>query len=113
MIRLHWLLRDHPDVVEADLARFYQVDYRDLSTRALLVRVRHIPRGQGAAIYSIDGPEWTVTDDLLDLLRRGWGADPHPLSPAAREVERKAAERAPKLEAAMARRRERQSLRGG
>lgn len=55
MTRLLRLLRDHPDAVEADLARYYNLDIRDyltrrvrkgrrvLTFRMLSVRVRHLP----------------------------------------------------------------------
>lgn len=86
--------------MEADLLRFYRVDLLDyfrrprlLSTRRLLVLVRHIPHGQGAAIRSIEGPEWSIEADILDTLRRWYIArntddhedpGPHRLHPATR-----------------------------
>ena len=99
MIRLHLLLRDHPDAVEADLHRFYGVDL-DLEaerppTRWLLRRLRHVPHGQGAATRTLDGPEWTPLDEMTDEIRRrythihyqvdGFPAA-HPSSPEARAV---------------------------
>lgn len=90
MIRLHLLLRDHADAVEADLHRFYGVDLDldsggapplwalrgKVSARWLVRRLRHVPHGMGAATRSLDGPEWTTTHDLLDDLRR-WYATVH------------------------------------
>jgi hypothetical protein len=103
MIRLHLLLRDHPDAVEADLLRFWGVDLLDhgrrprrLSTRRLLVLWRHIPHGQGSAVHAIEGPEWGAVEDLLDDLRRWYvvvhgeghkDPGPHPMSPAHRRDE--------------------------
>lgn len=113
MIRLHLLLRDHADAVEADLQRFYGLDIADhparLSTRRLLVLVRHIPRGQGAAVHSADGThgwEWTPERDLLDHLYRftvrrdtekHTDPGPHPWHPEHAAKARKAKAREPKL----------------
>lgn len=131
MIRLHRLLREHPDRVEADIRRFQHLDLIDyfrrdangrrlLSTRRLLVAIRHIPSGQGAALHSIDGPEWDTTVDILDLIRRTIHAaetkghkDPgaHPAHPA--EVKKRTVRHTParqrKLAAALARKRQREA----
>lgn len=107
MIRLHLLLRDHPDAVEADLHRFYGVDLDldprgapplwalrgKVSVRWLLRRLRQVPHGQGAATRTLDGPEWSTADDLLDEIRRWYVAahsdghkapPPHPSHPSHR-----------------------------
>ncbi len=97
MIRLHLLLRDHADAVEADLHRFYGVDLNLDAERPpmrwLLRRCRHIPRGQGAAIHTIDGPEWSPLLDITDEIRRRYThihyevdgfPSAHPMSPEAR-----------------------------
>lgn len=78
--------------MEADLDRFWGVDLLDywrtprrLSTRKLMNRVENIPIGQGSAVRSLDGPEWTTEMDLLDTIRRRYthanfepGEDPGP-----------------------------------
>ena len=63
--------------MEADLLRFFHVDLLDywrtprtLSTRRLLNLVDRIPHGQGAALYTLDGPEWTAELDIADNHRR-------------------------------------------
>lgn len=103
MIRLHRLLGDHPTALEADLVRFCgaptDLDLVEatsgpwtISMWWLLRRVRHIPHGQGAAIWTLEGPEWSAEADLLDELRRWFRAvhsdnhedpGPHPRNPAA------------------------------
>lgn len=101
MIGLHRVLRAHPDALEADLLRFYQVDLLDywrtprtLSTRRLLVLWRHIPRGQGAAVHAVRDrwDDWSIEAELTDYLRRTVVAvnskdgDPgaHPFHPSKR-----------------------------
>jgi hypothetical protein len=87
--------------VEADLLRFYQVDLLDfwrtprtLSTRRLLVLFDAIPQGQGAAVHTIDGPEWSIEADIADLHRRWYqmvhaegreDPGPHRMHPQARQ----------------------------
>lgn len=104
MIRLHRLLRSHPEALEADLVRFAGAPTSldlvaatagrrwTVSVRWLLRRLRHIPHGQGAAIHTLEGPEWSAEADLLDELRRWYRAvhteshedpGPHPRNPAA------------------------------
>lgn len=116
MISLHLLLRDHADAVEADLQRFYQLDLADhprrLSTRRLLVLVRHLPRGEGSAVRSIhgtDGWEWTPDRDILDHLYRFTvrrdtekhnDPGPHPWHPEHAARARKVKAREPILAAA-------------
>jgi hypothetical protein len=76
MSGLYALLRDHADAVEADLARYYHVDYRDrwaaerpLTLRRIAVLLRYLPAG--AATYDVlDIAVWARTDHLLDDVRR-------------------------------------------
>jgi hypothetical protein len=68
--------------VEADLARFYRIDYRDrwrpdehgrplLTLRRLLVLVQHLPPDAACVARLNDGKvPWSRTDQLLDEVRR-------------------------------------------
>lgn len=68
--------------MEADLARFYGIDYRDrwradehsrprLTLRMIAVRIRHIPLESAIARLENDGnAPWTRVEQLLDELRR-------------------------------------------
>jgi len=69
------LLRDHADACEADLQRFYGIDYRDrwrgtLTLRRLAVLIRHLPPESATARALAGGPVWTLTEHLLDDVRR-------------------------------------------
>lgn len=82
------LLRQHADVLEADLQRYYRVDLCDLwrgllSPRRLRVLIQHLPvdSPSARALAEVDGPlaYWSLTDALLGratdelaLLRWQW-----------------------------------------
>lgn len=99
--------------MEADLQRFYQVDYRDrwrgdLTLRRLLVLVTHLPPESATAGLMRDGkPMWTGEMHLLDDLRMAMTTStkhkskPHPQRPKATAKRRKdSPERRRKLTAA-------------
>lgn len=73
-------LREHEGAVEADLQRFYGVDYRDrwkvvdgrrvLTLRRIGVLLRHLPPESALAAVGRKGkPHWTIEAHLLDDLR--------------------------------------------
>lgn len=77
--------------MEADLARFYGVDYRDrwrrdqrgrrvLTLRRLRVLIRHLPEESALALAERDGkPHWSVEAHLIDDLRMSLtGTKAHP-----------------------------------
>lgn len=76
------MLREHPDAIEADLQRFYRVDYRDrwrsderglprLTLRRIRVLVKHLPADAACVEVLNDGKQvWSRTDQLLDEIRR-------------------------------------------
>lgn len=82
MIELLRLLREHEELVEADLLRFYQVDYLDrwrfdgegrrlLTLRRIWVLIKALPEESRLA-QMVHGPivtRWDVADHLLDDLR--------------------------------------------
>lgn len=105
--------------MEADLQRFYGIDYRDrwrggdLTLRRIAVLVRHLPPESAVALIERDGkPHWTLEAELIDTLRRALTstkkgpAEPHPLRPKP-QPKRMTPERKRKLAAARARRAER------
>lgn len=63
--------------MEADLAHYYHVDYRDrwaaagprLTLRRLAVLVRHLP-ADAATVRAVGAHAWSMTDHLLDDIRR-------------------------------------------
>lgn len=111
--------------MEADLARFYSIDYRDrwrrspsgrpeLTLRRLAVLVRHLPPESSVAFIARDKEmHWSVEAQLLDDLRMVWTgtkdkpAKPHPKRPTPGRARRKDPARARKLADAKRRARER------
>lgn len=102
------LLREHADVVEADLQRFYQVDYRDrwrkdehgrplLTVRRLYVLLLHLPSTSALADLQRNGkPDWSLEAHLLDDIRmtlqhtdKKRPPQPHPARPRGRATPRK------------------------
>lgn len=88
MISLLRLLRDHADAVEADLSRFYHLDYRDrwrfdpegrrrLTLRMIAVRVRHLPLDSATAMV-LGGDGFTATDYLLMDVFHALAGKAHP-----------------------------------
>lgn len=80
--------------MEADLQRFYRVDYRDrwrrdadgrrlLTSRRIGVLLRHLPPESSTAhIHRDMEPYWSVEAHLLDELRMAWvGTKQHPPKP--------------------------------
>lgn len=82
--------------MEADLRRFYSVDYRDrwrggLTLRQLSNLVQHLPPESATAALAREGlPYWSIEAHLLDDLRmvevgtKKNPAKPHPLRPKPR-----------------------------
>lgn len=126
---LSWLLRllrSNADAVEADLQRFYGIDYRDrwrlddagrrrLTLRRIWVLVKHLPPESAVMTALRDGAaHWTVEAHLLDELRMTLTgsekepAKPHPERPQpGRAARRNDPERQRKLAAARKRARDR------
>lgn len=87
------LLREHPGAIEADLQRFYQVDYRDrwrrdehgfprLTLRRLRVLIVHLPP-ESATKRAVSHGRSIWDDEKLALLTHIWQASagsekPHP-----------------------------------
>jgi len=82
------VLREHADAVEADLARFYQIDYSDrwrfdadgrrrLTLRRIGVLVRHLPVDSSTAMAT-GSPGWTLTERLLADVFHATAGEPHP-----------------------------------
>lgn len=111
--------------MEADLARFYGIDYRDrwrhddngrrrLTLRMIYVRLSHLPPESAVMTLERDSkPVWSVEAHLLDDVRMVLSSsEKHPARPHPdRPVKRRAApsrERARKLAAARKRARARQ-----
>lgn len=79
--------------MEADLARFYGIDYRDrwrggLTLRRLGALVRYLPPDAAVVAIGRQGdPHWSIEAHLLDDLRMVWTstdkkpAKPHPSRP--------------------------------
>lgn len=110
--------------MEADLARYYQVDLGDrwrpgrrLTLRRLVVLVRHLPDDSATAFAINEGPPWRTEHELADLSRmdflRVHGVEkpiPHPLSPFAKRDTGPSETHKQALAAAKARRDERARL---
>lgn len=107
------LLREHPDVVEADLSRYHHIDYRDrwrrdeagcrrLTFRMIAVRVRHLPPDSATA-RALNGPGWSLTDYLLGDVFHAVAGKRHPERPQPSRDEPVTPERARKLRSARAR----------
>lgn len=87
--------------MEADLQRFYQIDYRDrwrgrLSLRRINVLVQHLPPWSACGTLARgDKPYWSLQAHLLDDLRMTLvhtdkhPARPHPLRPVPQLRRRK------------------------
>lgn len=84
-------LREHEGAVEADLQRYYGIDYRDrwrgdLTLRRLLVLIRYLPR-ESAVQIAVNGEHWSIEAHLIDDLRmvqvhsKKNPAKPHPARP--------------------------------
>lgn len=119
------LLRTQQRAVEADIQRFYGVDYRDrwrfdgngrrrLTLRRLWVLVTYLPPESAIVAAARDGaPHWSVEAHLLDDLRivltgsKEKPASPHPMRPKPRSDRANPARRAKQLAAARDRLRER------
>ena len=89
------LLRDHEGAVEADLSRYYHIDYRDrwrfnkrgerkLTLRMIAVRVAHLPH-DSAISHAVLGAQagWGVAEYLLaDVWQASSGSEKgHPARP--------------------------------
>ncbi|MDO3058475.1 MULTISPECIES: hypothetical protein [Mycobacteriaceae] len=78
------LLRAHPDLIEADLSHFHQIDYRDrwrrdadgvrrLTLRMIHVRVRHLPATSALSLHFSNGRSvWDLHAHLLADLATAW-----------------------------------------
>jgi hypothetical protein len=89
------LLREHADAVEADLQRFYNLDYRqrwrgNLTLRRLCVLIRFLPEHSAVALIMRDGrAAWGLEAHLLDDVRMtlvGAKAKQHPLRPRPERI---------------------------
>src|SRR5690606_9976085 len=110
---------EHEGAVEADLARWYHLDYRDrwrgdLTLRRIFVLVRHLPPESAVAEVLRGGkPHWSIEAQLIDDLRvsltgsKERPSKPHPSRPKPSSRPRTTPERARKLAAARRRARER------
>lgn len=118
MTSLLSLLRKHEGAVEADLSRFYGLDYRDrwrrdehgrrrLTVRMILVRVRHLPPDSAVAV-ALGQPGWTVADYLIADLFHATGGKRHPSRPTGSTAQIADPVRERKLRSARARARARQ-----
>ena len=78
--------------MEADLQRYYGIDYRDrwrfdadsrrvLTLRRVGVLVRNLPRGSAVVQAETEGRSWSLTDTLLADLFHATTGQPHPLRP--------------------------------
>ena len=85
------MLREHPDAVEADLQRYYQIDYRDrwrfdagghrvLTLRRLGVLIRHLPPDCAVARAEGSSGRTDVEILLMDLYGAMTG-EQHPRYP--------------------------------
>jgi hypothetical protein len=128
LIGLLHLLKRHEGAVEADLQRFYGIDYRDrwrfdengarrLTLRRIFVLVQHLPPESAIADLARDGkPHWSIEAQLLDDLRvsltgsKDRPSRPHPARPKPSTQPRETPERRRKLAAARRRARERRRL---
>lgn len=107
--------------MEADLQRFYGIDYRDrwrgdLTLRRIFVLVKHLPPESAVGYVARDGkPHWSLEAILLDTLRMALTgtkerpAKPHPLRPTGPSRRQDSPERRRKLAAARRRARERRA----
>lgn len=89
------LLREHEQAVEADLARYYRIDYRDrwrfdedgnrkLTLRMIKVRLKYLPP-QSALGQVLDlDTGWTVGDYLLADVFHALTKKRHPARPKTR-----------------------------
>lgn len=104
--------------MEADLRRFYGVDYRDrwrggLSLRLIHNLVSHLPLDSATATAIRGGPHWSLEAHLLDDVRmvlthtKDRPAKPHPLRVAPARTSAPSPERRRRLAEARARARER------
>ena len=94
MITLLRLLRDHPNLVEADLSRFHQVRYSDrwrfdaegcrrLTLREIWVRIQELP-GDARIVKHYNGgrPRWDDQTYLIADLIQVHTGKAHPARPA-------------------------------
>ncbi len=86
--------------MEADLSRYYGIDYRDrwrldehghprLTLRMILVRLRHLPGDSATAIATKGEPEWTRLEVLITDLWSAWAGKEHPAIAKARRSSRR------------------------
>lgn len=105
--------------MEADLQRFYGVDYRDrwrhdehgrrrLTLRRLGALVRHLPPDSATAVVT-GSPGWTTTDYLIADVFHATAGKAHPERPRPSKVQVVTPDRKKKLAAARRRRAERQA----
>ena len=72
-MRLVWVLRYRGEALEADLARYYQLDLADmwrgrLSVRRVSVLVHHLPPGCAVRSTGFDDYDWDgVTQEVVNL----------------------------------------------
>lgn len=102
--RLRRFVVEHEGAVEADLQRFYGIDYRDrwryhdgrrvLTLRRLGVLIRHLPAESAVALIHRDHePYWSVEAHLLDELRisltgsQRKPSKPHPQRPTGKKAQ--------------------------
>lgn len=121
IVGLHQLRRDHGPALEASLQAVYGIDLVDmwrgtLSWRRLAVLVRFLPADCALVAELRDGPHWGLEEHLLDTIRMALtGSDKKPAQPwpGRFPARNNSAELAAKLDAAEARRIERERTLGG
>ena len=91
------LLREYPEAVEADLQRYYNIDYSDrwrfdsdgqrkLTLRRISVFIRYLPPDSAIAIAT-GGSGWLLSDYLLAHIFQATTGQPHPALPKQAKVE--------------------------
>jgi hypothetical protein len=87
------LLREAPDVVEADLQRFYHVDLADywrgeLSPRRLSVLIEQLPPDSATARRYSDADGWSRLEFLVSDLFQAFTGEIHPARPKPKTASR-------------------------
>lgn len=112
------MLRKHGDAVEADLQRWYHIDYRDrwrfdadgnrkLTVRRIGVLIRHLP-ADSATFIALGGSGWTLDHYLTASMWQAFTGKLHPAFPTSSKKRKEDPSRAQLIEAAKVRRDERQ-----